>query len=180
MHANIVCSLYILSQNLNAPGKHSMLQQYRTDKFNTFWPGAAAFRDKWALAAAYQKPSTEIGKPAIKNHYTAPVTAQEQPEFIESWDQQLFQGPATLLPTSETRWLPALPTTPGSAPRVRERGPQSPHTFQRPSSSTRAENPPKKPTHFAVEVLFFRLRFAIFCLNFLGYGAHPARPAKKK
>lgn len=73
MHANIVCFLSTLSQNLNEPEKHSVLPKHsRTDKFNAFWPRAAPFRDKWALAAAYQKHPAETGKAAIKNHSLHP------------------------------------------------------------------------------------------------------------
>lgn len=39
-------------------------------------------------------------------------------------------GTGHVIPYIAAPWIPALPTTPGSAPHGRQRGPRAPHTFQ--------------------------------------------------
>lgn len=96
--------------------------------------------------------------------------------FTESRELRLLQGPAALFPTRQPPRSRSAHHAWRSSPRP---GAWSPIPAHLPVPAA-AENPPKTPTHFAVKLFFLRLRIAIFCLNFIRHGAHPARLRKKK
>lgn len=110
MHANIACFLYVLSQNLNEPEKHPALRKHHmNDESNAFWSGVAAFIDKRAFAAAYQKHPAEIGKAALRTiHRTRDCSGTARIHRT--------QGPATLFPTSQPLSFQVCPPRPAPLP----------------------------------------------------------------